>query len=441
MKVLVVSSSDLSGGASRCAFRLHKGLLEVDVDSYMLVWDKKSHEHNVLGPSRKHKAINYLQGLTERSITELYRDKKPYANFSPGILSHRSLRRIDEIQPDIINLHWINGAAISIDVISKIKQPIVWSMHDMWAFTGGCHYDYNCNKFIRNCGQCPVLGSQSQADLSRYVYRKKLNVFNKKKELYLVSSSNWLCEQAQKSSLLSHRPIEVIPTGLDLKKFKPIDKSIARNILNLPQNQHILLFGSLHGTADVRKGFDYIPQMLQHVQSPYLNLALLGNFKSEDIADRISIPVYNKGVMHDEEALALLYSAADLVLLPSIQENLANICLEALACGTPVVAFDIGGNRDMIRHRENGYLVTPFDTREFAKGIDWILAYKERIHMVSQKARATAEAKFDFLTVATQYKHLFNKIYHTSFKDRYVSAQEVGKGNESNTKVSSPSCS
>jgi len=440
MKILIVSASDLDGGASRCAYRLHNGLIDTGVDSHMLVWNKKSHHYAVHGPNKKQKAINFLQKYSEKKLLSLYKNKIPYANFSPGLISHQLISRINKIKPDIVNLHWICGASVSLGALGKIRQPIVWSLHDMWPFTGGCHYDYDCQKYTTGCEACPVLGSHKSYDLSKYIFNKKLKTYKRKKDIFLVPSSNWLGEKAAHSVLLQGHPMNVIHTGLNLNIFKPIQQRLARNILNLPQNRKLVLFGSLHGTADERKGFSFVPKTINLLKNHNIDLVLLGDFNPSDTRDLVHIPVHLKGVLHDEETLALLYSAADVILLPSIQENLANICLESLACGTPVVAFDIGGNSDMISHKNNGYLAQPFDAHDMAHGIEWVLECDERWEYISHEARKTAEQKFDAKIIAYQYQQLFNKIYDSSFSLEEDSEGNYNQQNTSNISVSTPSC-
>ncbi len=437
MKILIVSASDLDGGASRCAYRLHKGLVQAGIDVQMMVWKKKSHDASVLGPSKRQKAINFLQNQTEKKILSLYKKRVPYANFSSGIFSHHLIRRINEVNPDIVNLHWVCGSAVSLHALRKIRQPIVWSLHDMWPFTGGCHYDYECQKYLSDCNSCPILGSKKNYDLSHYLFKQKQKSFAAVENLYLVPSSHWLSNVAKESALLKGRPVEVIHTGLDLNVFKPIDKHLARKILNLPGDKKIVLFGSLHGTADERKGFSFVTKAMNLLNDSQIVLSLLGNFKKHDTEQIMNTKVYNKGVLHDEETLALLYSASDVIVLPSIQENLANICLEGLACGTPVVAFDIGGNSDMIQHQSNGYLAQPFDAHDLARGIKWVLEKEERLHLLSQNARETALHKFNDQHIALQYQHLFNKIYHSSFLFKEIQTKRT---NASNISVSTPSC-
>ncbi len=219
MNILLINNSDLSGGASRAAYRLHKGLQGIGAISQMLVQEKYSDDKTVLAPE-----LRISQGIARSKLTfdalllKFYRQRSQ-TTFSLQWLPDKVIPKVTEIDPDIINLHWINGAFMQIETIAKLKRPVVWTIHDMWAFTGGCHYSGECDRYIANCGACPQLGSDHRWDLSHWIWQRKTKAW-KDLNLTIVSPSNWLAKCARSSSLLKDLRIEVIPNGLDTQMYK-----------------------------------------------------------------------------------------------------------------------------------------------------------------------------------------------------------------------------
>ena len=206
MKVLIVNTFDIQGGAARAAYRLHRSLLDAGIDSQMLVQKKSNDDYAVIGPTSKiEKALNFLKPHLDQLPVKFYKNKTKTL-FSPAwIGSKKIIQKINEIDPDIVHLHWICGGMIKIEDIIKIKAPIVWSLHDMWAFTGGCHYDESCNGFKYRCGNCKVLGSNRKRDLSRKVFKRKEKIFNKRQNIVIVGLSKWLSECSKNSTLLKDK--------------------------------------------------------------------------------------------------------------------------------------------------------------------------------------------------------------------------------------------
>jgi glycosyltransferase involved in cell wall biosynthesis len=281
----------------------------------------------------------------------------------------------------------------------------------MWAFSGGCHYDGECERYIEKCGSCPMLGSSKVNDLSRRIWKRKKRAW-KDIDLTIVSPSTWLADCAKKSSLLKDRRVEVIHNGIDLNIFKPLQKEQARNILGISQDKKIILFGAMSATSDRRKGFKHLEKALSKLEtmdhSQYM-LVVVGASEPQNPL-QFGFECLYAGRMYDDVTLSLLYSAADVFVAPSVQENLANTVVESLACGTPVVAFDIGGMPDLIEHKNNGYLAKPFEPEDLARGIEWILEDEERKNRISQKAREKAVECFEIKKVAKQYLKLYKEV-------------------------------
>ena len=294
-------------------------------------------------------------------------DRTPYSvQWLPNIITHK----IAQINPDIINLHRICGGYLQIETLAKFNKPIVWTLHDMWAFTGGCHYSQECARYTKSCGSCPQLDSNRDWDLSRWVWQRKAKAWQDL-NLTIVTPSQWLAKCARVSSLFQDLPIKVIPNGIDTTKYKPIAQSLARELLNLPQDKQLVLFGAMNATSDRRKGFHFLQPALQYLsQSGWqekLEIVIFG--ASEPInPPNLGFKCHYLGRLNDDISLALAYNASDVMIVPSLEDNLPNTVMEAIACGTPCVTFNIGGMPDMIEHQKNGYLAVPFQIEDLAGG-------------------------------------------------------------------------
>jgi glycosyltransferase involved in cell wall biosynthesis len=418
MKPLVISSSDVYGGAARCAYRLHQGFKRIDVDSQMLVQIKQSEDKAVIGGSSESGITKCSTGL---QLTLDLMPLKLYPNRTGSLLSPQWVpsninSQIAQINPDIINLHWINGAYLQIEEIKKLKKPVVWTLHDMWTFTGGCHYDQDCNRYTESCGACPQLNSNNGLDLSRWIWSRKSKAW-KNLNLTIVTPSVWLSECAKTSSLLRDKYVEVIPTGLDTKIYRPFDKQVARRLLGLPEDKQLILFGSVKATSDKRKGFHLLQPALNELSTSgwrdKLELVIFGAAQ-KDKDNEFGLKAHYLGTLNDDLSLALAYSAADAFVAPSVQDNLPNTVMEALSCGTPCIGFNIGGMPDMIEHQKNGYLAQPFKIEDLAKGISWVLENQSRWQNLSQHARSKIEAEFTLEIQASRYSQLFNRILASS---------------------------
>jgi len=409
MKTLLINTSDVRGGAARASYRLHQGLEQVGINSTMLVQDKRSSDISVTGPKLiglKGVGVNYLfRFLVDKSPLLLY-PKHQTIVWSPQWLPNRIHTKINKLNPDIVHLHWICDGFIPIKEIAKIKQPLVWTFHDMWSFTGGCHYNGTCDRYMYKCGKCPELGSDKEKDLSQWVWNRK-NELWADLDFTVVTPSHWLANCARSSSLFGDQRIEVIPNGLDLQKFKPIDKSKAKKDLNLPVDKNLILFGAMNSTKDKRKGFQYLKSAINVLSEDLEFEAIVFGNSGKD--SHLNIPINYMGNFPDN-MLTKLYSAADVFVAPSIQDNLPNTIMESLACGTPSVAFDIGGMSDMIVHKENGYLAKPFNTDDLAKGIEWIVEHDQRKKVLSENSRKYVENNFELKYIAKKYTDLYSQI-------------------------------
>ena len=408
MKVLIVNTSDIQGGAARAAYRLHKALLAQGVDSQMLVQNKVSDDFTVLplATTKIQKGFSKMRPTLDTLPVKLYKNK---TLFSPSWLGFSSVvDKINEINPDIVHLHWINGGMIKIEELARIKAPIVWSLHDMWAFTGGCHYDENCTAYENNCGNCKVIGSEKAKDLSKKIFDRKQKIFSQIENMTIVGLSRWLHECAKSSTLLKNEKHINLPNPIDTNIFKPFDKEKARELWSLPKDKKLVLFGAMGTTSDPRKGFDELSDAMLKIENKNIEFVVFGSSEPQD-SQNFGFKTHYLGSLADDVSLVALYSAVDVMIVPSVQENLSNAIMESLACSTPVVSFDIGGNSDMIVHKENGYLAKPFDTNDLADGIEWILN-NENYDELCQNAREKVLREFDSVVVAKKYIELYKEI-------------------------------
>lgn len=405
MNVLHLNSTDEGGGAARAACRLHRGLRSDGVDSEMLVGLKRSDEPQVHG---RNTAIGSLYGKLRRRMDDVplwrYSDGANQA-FSPAWVPERRHEQVDRLDPDVVNLHWLAHGFLRIETLARLDRPVVWTLHDMWAFTGGCHYVGECDRFHDACGSCPALRSSDETDLSRRVWERKQSAFEDV-DLTVVTPSHWLGDRAAESSLLSDVPIEVIPNCIDTDQYRPRARSDGISELGLDHDMRYLLFGASYETP--RKGGDLLEKSLRQLESDG-DLALLafGNADVESLD--VSLPVEHLGYLTEPD-LRLAYSTADVTVVPSRQDNLPNIALESLACGTPCVAFEVGGLPDMVRHRETGYLARPFDCGDLAAGIRWVVADDERREVLGVRAREDVVERFSADVVTERYVDLYEDI-------------------------------
>ena len=409
MKTLLINSSDVRGGAARASYRLHQGLEQVGINSTMLVQDKRSTDISVIGPKLigwKGVGVNYIFRYIVDKLPLLLYPKHQTIVWSPQWLPNKIHKKINRLNPDIVHFHWICDGFVPIQEVAKIKQPLIWTLHDMWPFTGGCHYNGTCDRYMYECGKCPQLGSDKENDLSHWVWSRKKK-FWANLDLTVVTPSRWLANCARSSSLFGDKKIEVIPNGLDLQKFKPIDQLKAKEDLNLPVDKNLILFGAMNSIKDKRKGFQYLKSAINVLSEDLAFEAIVFGNSGKD--SQLNIPINYMGNFPDN-MLTKLYSAADVFVAPSVQDNLPNTVMESLACGTPSVAFDIGGMSDMIVHKENGYLAKPFNTDDLANGIEWVVKQDQRKKVLRENSRKYVEKNFELKYIAKKYADLYSQM-------------------------------
>ncbi|MGZ0015673.1 glycosyltransferase family 4 protein [Yeosuana sp. AK3] len=411
MKILIVNFSDIKGGAARAANRLYKSLINEGIDAKMLVLAKQSNDKNTIGTKTNlQKRLVQFYGLINSLPLKNYKITSP---FSPSFSSSlKIVKKINKLNPDIVHLHWINAGMLRIEDFLKIKAPIVWSLHDMWALTGGCHYSGECVAYKESCGKCPILQSKNENDISNKQFKRKQKVFSRISNITIVGLSKWLEKNAKASMLFKEKDIFNLPNPIDTNVFKPYSKITSRKLLGLPIDKKLVLFCSMSATSHVRKGFTQLADALKEITNENLELLVLGSDKP-DKPHEFGFKTHYFGHVNDDTNLVGLYNAADVIVVPSLQENLPNVIMEGLSSGIPVVAFAIGGNSDMIEHKKNGYLAIPYKTDDLARGINWVINHNDYFNL-SMYAREKVLNNFDSKIVANKYIVLYSNILKKS---------------------------
>jgi len=405
MKILHLSTTDIKGGAGIAAYRLHKGLLDNEIDSQMLVQRKSSKDTSVLcSNSKLEKFFAFFCLASDKIVANIFGPKN-YEIVSPALFSSINLRAIDKINPDIVHIHWICGGFLSPEKIKQIKQPIVWTMHDMWPFSGVNHYNADEKNYITG-------DFENSNFLDRWTFKRKKRAWNSLNNFTAVSPSKWLANEAKASYLFKNFKVENIPNGIDVDLFKKQDKELARKKYNLPLDKKLMLFGAVNPLSGERKGYKLLVSVIQELLKLNINkdLALVVFGSSDDNKVDFGLPTYFIGKISSEEELAIVYSAADIFIAPSREDNLPNTVVESMSCGTPIVAFNIGGMPDMIDHRINGVLVEPFNVSLMAKEISDIFNDENYYNSLTVEARKKVLNYFDIKIVIKKYLELYKSV-------------------------------
>ena len=410
-RVLHINRDDIRGGAARSVSRLHRALLDCGVQDRILVNRKHSTDKTVLDPDGWMDCFAIrCAGKIDHYTRKFLASRK--GGFRPAIGSGNLIRRIRREKPDIVHLHNVARVILRIESLPRIGLPMVWTLHDFWTMTGGCSFPGDCEKYREKCGGCPAMNSPREDDLSRKVWSRKRRAWSGP-FFNLVSPSRYLAEQAASSTLLADKPITVIPNGLDLNEYRPVDAAEARSRIGLSPDRPIILFGADRSTQDQRKGYRYLLEAMDRLRASKwkkdVELVIFGSGP-----EGVSIPGgYSTnfvGYIYDDKTLVDLYCAADVYVLPTMEDNLPNTILESLACGTPCVAFNVGGVPEMVDHMRNGYLAFPCDSEDLSKGIAWVLADEERRRGLGEAARKKVLREFNIVDVASRYLCLYEEL-------------------------------
>jgi glycosyltransferase involved in cell wall biosynthesis len=401
MKILQVSTAARTGGAGIAACRLHTGLRSLGVDSRMLVNKGDQPDTFIYGPDRTlDKVLARVCLLLDRVPGRL--SHMPADRVSSSWVPNRLPARISAQRPDLVNLHWVNDGFMRIEALSRLRQRVVWTFHDMWAMAGGEHYVGDSLRYRQGYSAANRPAGASGLDVNRWIWNRKKKAWSGLKDLVVASPSRWLAECVRASALFRDIRVEVLPNGVDHERFVPMDHDVVRTVLGLPRDKKLILFGAVSATSDTRKGHHLLVETLKKLETTVRpdDYALVV-FGASGGSESFAMQTHYLGTLHDEISMALVYAAADVFLAPSLEDNLPNTVLEALSCGTPVVAFNIGGMPDMVTHRANGYL---------AQGLHWVLEDLSRWESLSAAARETVLDTFTLQHAASRYYALYREL-------------------------------
>ena len=421
LTVLHVSAEDGSGGAARAAYRVHRSLADLPqehgVRSSMLVARKHTDDPSVdtieTSPSRElaTRAIAKFAAQERRLI----RTPNPVLH-STARVPTAALRRIEQLNPDVVVLHWLGSRTMSIRQIGRLlagRRPVAWRFPDTWAFCGAEHYPHGeaDTRFVDGYRRDNRLKGERGPDLNRRTWIRKRRHWTQPAQI--VAPSRWMAGLANRSALMGSWPTQVISNPLDTEWWGAVSRSEARARLGIPQDRHVVLFGAVGGERDPRKGADLLrralPRVVERMAAAEGAAPDLLTFGGPPGVDRVAgITVRSVGRL-DDEGLRLHYSAADVMVVPSRQEAFGQTASEAITCGTPVVAFAVGGLPDIVEDRVNGRLVPPFDIEQLAEAIAWVISDPERHARLSAAARERA-ARWDKREVGAQYADLLSDL-------------------------------
>ena len=418
MKITLVNTSDTNGGAAVACNRLLQALNNHHTQVNLLVQKKQSASplvnsttHNFLKSK-----LNFCRFAYERLLFTL-KEKSEEVRFAFSIANTgEDISKNNHLKgTEIIHLHWINFGFLSFKSLKKLfalNKPVVWTLHDMWTFTGGCHYGGDCIAYQTECSNCPFLKHPHNKDISNKIWHKKQQLYANK-NITFVTCSNWLADIARGSSLLKHFRIESIPNPIDVSTYKPLDKPSLKKSINLDNNKIYLLFGSMN-VEDKRKGFIYLKQaleilMVNHPETKKSIEIIVFGKSNPSVFNTLPYKTNDLGMLKEENKIVEAYNVADLFILPSLEDNLPNTIMESLSCGTPVVAFNTGGIPEMIEHKSNGYLADYKNAEDLANGIYWTL-YQSEHQTLSANARKKVLENFTFDIVANKYINLYKDL-------------------------------
>lgn len=405
LRIAMLSMSDGPGGAGQSAVELGTALVEIGETPRLFVGRQTSDAPFVQAP--RSALVHRARAKIEYEVPRL-RNRQLIGWFSSGLLPDMQSVRIRSFKPDVVSLHWVNEGFMGIETIPRLPAPVAWTLHDLWPITGGCHVPPDCTKYRTGCGSCPVLDSHSATDLSRSVWRWKERAWEGF-DPTLVVPSRWVELAARSSPLMGGSDIAVIPRPVDLGVFGPIDRGTARKALGLPVTGTLAVTGAHSLFSDPNKGWMILERSLASSDVAELDLLVTFGESADGIGRVGNGRVRHLGPMSDRSQLALLLSAADVVIVPSLSESFGRVAAEALACGTPIAAFESPGAGELIAEGVNGFAAKHADPDALVGAIRSAIALSEQGVAVQRACRQSAE-RFDRRAVAAQYVELFRTL-------------------------------
>ncbi len=415
MKVLHINQSDISGGAGIAGYRLHQGLLDRGIDSRLLVGNAQTKSDRVATVDRKYRLENqffrfsrYL-GLNYLNLISSF-----------NIPKHKFYQ-----EAEILNFHNLHTGYFNYLTIPNLtkNKPAIFTLHDMWSFTGHCAYSYTCDRWKSGCGKCAYLDTYPsvQKDNTRLEWKLKNWIYSRS-NLTVVTPSKWLTEQVTQS-LLNRFPIHHIPYGIDTQAYQPLDRELCRKILDIPIKSKVLMF-SAQDLTDSRKGSDLLLKALEMLpQSLKAEIVVLTMGKcNTKVLETLGLKILSLGYVESDRLKSVVYSATDLFVFPTRADNLPLVLQESMACATPMVSFKVGGVPDLVRHGITGYLASPEDTQDMSKGIVELLENDDLRQRMSQNCRAIALEEYSLELQAQRYMELYQNALQNQQQTRLIAA-------------------
>lgn len=402
--VLYLSTYAHSGGMSIAANRIHLGLRSIGINSKML-----SMRANPSNDNRSDNIFVVRQPEGEKWDPNYNMFPANNIKFDSSTKGIDIGKYIDAFDPQIVQIHWVSDNFVSIEDIGKITgRKVIWRLAECLAFTGGCYFVRDCERYKVGCGRCPRLRSSLENDLSRSTWLRKQAAFNNI-DLTIVVPTTAMRKLVENSPLMRDRKIAVIPNGLDLRMFYPEDKAAAREELGIPPDKKVIIFGAAN-VKDRRKGGHLLEQAMSKLMADHKDEYHMVVFGGGSDNMDFDIPTTGLGFIRDKNRQRTAYSAADVMIVPSLEEPFGQTVTEAMACGAPVVTFRNTGPEDMVDHKETGWLSDYADPDDLAAGIEWVLEDGGRLKTLSENARAKVETTYDIKIIADQYKKLYEEL-------------------------------
>jgi glycosyltransferase involved in cell wall biosynthesis len=414
MKICHLSISDLKGGAAIAAYRLCSGLRDAGIDSSMYVrhpteqspnWTGRYNPDKSLLPTLRRAIRGWKIGFEQKGFAF------PLAMEAFSGPETRFAGQLFDTLPDhdVLHLHWVSGL-VDLRALSHWRStPLVWTLHDMNLFTGGCHYDLGCDRYRTGCGACPHAGSTDKSDPTRIYWQRKRDWLSRfdRQRTYLVTPSQWLANTVRKAPLTSHLLVKVIPNGVPIELFKPRDKQLAREILGIPQDAQVVACVANDLTVK-RKGIaEFIAAIKGLAKQPAPLVLPIGQGATKEYP---IAHVKIRGYTSEPSLLSLLYSAADFLVLPSLQDNFPNVALEAMACGLPIVAFAAGGIPEMIDDGKTGLLAPVGDLQALTQAMEQLLANRDERAAMGHEAVSRVRRHYTIAQQAESYLQLYREL-------------------------------
>ena len=413
VRVLIVSTSERIGGAALAANHLMEALNKNGVDARMLVGTRQTDDPYVT--ALPHQRLHRWHFLWERLCIFFHLHFKKQNLFQIDIANAGTdITRTEAFrEADVIHLHWVNQGMLSLQNIRKILdsgKPVVWTMHDLWPATAICHYARGCEGYTERCHHCPLLPDGGSAnDLSTKIWKRKEQMLQVG-QITFVACSQWLAGEARNSALLREHTITNIPNPIDTTLFRPIDKREAHLRTGLPTDVRIILFVSQRVT-DERKGISYLIEAIDLLvkNNPSwrdnTHIAIMGG-NADEVASQLALSSHALGYVSDPKTIVDIYNAADVFVTPSLEDNLPNTIMEAMACGVPCVGFRVGGIPEMIDHLQTGYVAQFKDSSDLAHGIGWVLSEADS-QRLSEESLRKVQREYSQESVARRYLEVY----------------------------------